>query len=1150
MLTSLQNIEQFNSLAKLNLKNNLLKSIQELGHLANLDHLELLSVEGNPFQEDERYIQKFVATTLRNIKRLDIKSKNQPNEYLVMSSPSQATTGGAGGYSTSLQNIPDLMKELSNFSNSNTRQNPSGITSAITHQQQPLQKLNTNQFPANSLINAKIGKNNVKSRRDSNEEDKKESGHHKDRKESQTAIHANIKDDFLDSFDMLNLSSDQNMIDINLKQCRDLQTRMTNNLKGINSHCQILSNGSQERDSQLNSTNNNYNQHQNGVGSIKMEIQENNFFKQTDKKDILGNLQNIALSNQNSRNQLQGMSSIGLSRQYSQQTISHETGSNNQQQFLQRIISHQQNPSSSESERSSVKSITTINSSSRHSNNHQIPKPTNSRNNNILMTTTTQRSNSGMMFTSYHQQVNQGDGSLTDRGGSINAVNTNNNNHRQSAGPFELKKSSSQMQVKLKRQSINFLQNENSSRNSTVRGSLLMRNDSSTILMQNNGSLTNRDINLFTTMQNRPVSAVNQHIQIINQTSEGRDGFQLIKMADKFIIDNFQRKQFKSKQHYFKNWLNQYRFRNLMRKQGLQIYTSLTKVDQHLSKRALSLKHVSMQLWKNYLAKARFQEQVTPKFVNSIRKYILATVLSKIKNAQIHNQITKRLSAGQPSSKLGHFNSLNKEMNNLLNSVGGVIPSGFATQRSRVYDGVIQDSILQEIIKENVQKTLNQEKPQLQQKQRTRNSGMSNQNSNTLFNTAGSIDRKTTQGGSTNNNSVTHNNSSTKKKKVGAPFTSNNQSRNAKHSQNSTTLSGLQQNSDKKAKLHTQVLKKSASGATLQQQNLNQNSIQSSQYSSQQQQLSQNQLGFSQSQQSLYKMFTTTSTTQRQNLLTERPQSANLKQTSITNTSNNIVRRAQMINQVQQNESKLSLSKSRITSKQETKQNSSNKSTAAQQIQRLVKNSSAHQIHQLVNPNNASHNNYLSSHQSKNAQNILNSIINSHNTQNNNPGSLSARNQQKPASAGNNINFQSKQQPSHDQSSERLRNAAIPGNKNSKMIQNYVRPYSSSGFNGDSQITSTFDYRKPQSQMDQHQNQYEEELEDNSAIVISAASNYNGSKTSRSIDKNAIKIVKNLNTQIGIQQKHQQHPLPYQMNSMMNGQQQQHYSQTQYLSQK
>jgi len=34
-----------------------------------------------------------------------------------MSSPSQATTAGAG-YSGSLQNIPELMKELSNFSNS------------------------------------------------------------------------------------------------------------------------------------------------------------------------------------------------------------------------------------------------------------------------------------------------------------------------------------------------------------------------------------------------------------------------------------------------------------------------------------------------------------------------------------------------------------------------------------------------------------------------------------------------------------------------------------------------------------------------------------------------------------------------------------------------------------------------------------------------------------------------------------------------------------------------------------------------------------------------------------------------------------------------------------------------------------------------
>ncbi len=42
----------------------------------------------------------------------------------------------------------------------------------------------------------------------------------------------------------------------------------------------------------------------------------------------------------------------------------------------------QQVASSSESERSSVKSVTTHNSSGRHSNHHQIPKATKSRNNN------------------------------------------------------------------------------------------------------------------------------------------------------------------------------------------------------------------------------------------------------------------------------------------------------------------------------------------------------------------------------------------------------------------------------------------------------------------------------------------------------------------------------------------------------------------------------------------------------------------------------------------------------------------------------------------------------------------------------------------------------------------------------------------------
>jgi hypothetical protein len=78
--------------------------------------------------------------------------------------------------------------------------------------------------------------------------------------------------------------------------------------------------------------------------------------------------------------------------------------------------------------------------------------------------------------------------------------------------PFELKKSSSQMYSKIKRQSINFLQKADSaSRNSTVRGSFLGRQDSSTLILQNNnGSQTAREMNLFSTFQNRPTSNSDQ----------------------------------------------------------------------------------------------------------------------------------------------------------------------------------------------------------------------------------------------------------------------------------------------------------------------------------------------------------------------------------------------------------------------------------------------------------------------------------------------------------------------------------------------------------------------------------------------------------------------------------------------------------------
>lgn len=42
-------------------------------------------------------------------------------------------------------------------------------------------------------------------------------------------------------------------------------------------------------------------------------------------------------------------------------------------------------------------------------------------------------------------------------------------------------------------------------------------------------------------------------------------------------------------------------------------------------------------------------------------------------------------------------------MNDLLSSVNGILPSGFSTTRSRMYDGgAVPDSVLQEIIKENV----------------------------------------------------------------------------------------------------------------------------------------------------------------------------------------------------------------------------------------------------------------------------------------------------------------------------------------------------------------------------------------------------------------------------------------------------------------
>jgi hypothetical protein len=88
-------------------------------HLATLDQLESLSLEGNPIYEDEKAIRKFISSNLKQITVLNGQplTTAKPTEYNVVSSPSQATTGGCGGYSQSLPNIPDILRELSTFSN-------------------------------------------------------------------------------------------------------------------------------------------------------------------------------------------------------------------------------------------------------------------------------------------------------------------------------------------------------------------------------------------------------------------------------------------------------------------------------------------------------------------------------------------------------------------------------------------------------------------------------------------------------------------------------------------------------------------------------------------------------------------------------------------------------------------------------------------------------------------------------------------------------------------------------------------------------------------------------------------------------------------------------------------------------------------------
>jgi tRNA U38,U39,U40 pseudouridine synthase TruA len=85
---SLRGMHQFKSLAKLRIDHNSLETIRELSYLQKCENLEQLSIEGNPFIEDEKYIHKYVTTNLKNLVKLNGEYLHRPNDYNVLSSPS------------------------------------------------------------------------------------------------------------------------------------------------------------------------------------------------------------------------------------------------------------------------------------------------------------------------------------------------------------------------------------------------------------------------------------------------------------------------------------------------------------------------------------------------------------------------------------------------------------------------------------------------------------------------------------------------------------------------------------------------------------------------------------------------------------------------------------------------------------------------------------------------------------------------------------------------------------------------------------------------------------------------------------------------------------------------------------------------------
>lgn len=466
-----------------------------------------------------------------------------------------------------------------------------------------------------NVINAKTGKN--KSRRDSSEngfnsQHNSQPGGGSSRAEetigAKTQQQCKIPDhidDELDSFEQLNFSKDSNVINLNLKQSKDLQRRLTQNLLGISNHYQLLSNGSQER-----------------ANVIEM----NTNLKQMTADGVL----KLAGGAGTSRN---GEFSQGstLQRYNSQQSLIQPQIANGQimggQLFLQRIVSSHQNGSSSgESERSSVKSMTTM--QSRGSNNHQIPKPTQvSRNlNGVISASNSQR----MSCLPVHVITTDGRNKLAT--GNLTERPSNND------AEYELKKSNSQLQIKLKRQSINFIKKEGSSDNSTIRGSLVMRNDNSTIIRQSDNWGSNLNDQIFATIREMAKKPSNVEVlnyreslkeQLSDQTGDRKQNQMSQLMMKKRLVEQMR------KAKLFSQWVKLMRFKLLLKVYGMQIYQRFNRLDQKLKRRVFRVKHFHMSIWKNRVTKLRIQSQVMPRLFYNVHKLALKLVFNQILNHSI-----------------------------------------------------------------------------------------------------------------------------------------------------------------------------------------------------------------------------------------------------------------------------------------------------------------------------------------------------------------------------------------------------------------------------------------------------------------------------------------------------------------------------------